>query len=429
MSRGSGRRAAADEVAQHGLRREICRSSSPPIPVRNVPPDGKPDQGSVEVRVERPEQAVTREHVVRDLADDVELVVVLETNPLVEPEVLHDTLLPFRLVRGARPPERRSSQGSAAVALAPRDVGREREHRRRVAAAGEAHEAGWAGDSGSTAARAQRARHQGPPRQASPDVRERAEDESGSDLERRQPCRRASARSAGASARRTTRRHRPARPRARRAPRSRSSALDRDDHVSILPVRRLPPLEHERALETGALRPAQHRQDPASGAGGSGGGAAEARTPGRSTSDRPGRSEVPGVHQAARSDAGSSFRRIISGAGLGARGSRRTPPRRPPLALDRFHSAPRARRRAQRAWRPRRGAARARAPLSFALRYIEVETSTATTSVSISRHDRSSARRWICDISRAPASRAAARAGLPGGRRRSRRRATPRNTG
>jgi hypothetical protein len=50
------------------------------------------------MRVERPEEAVALQALPRHRPDDVQLVTELEAEPVVEPEMSHDLLLPVRLV-------------------------------------------------------------------------------------------------------------------------------------------------------------------------------------------------------------------------------------------------------------------------------------------------------------------------------------------
>ena len=129
------------------LASEICSKLVAADPGQQGAAGREADQRRVEVRVEGPEQAVSREHVLGELADDVELVVVLETSPLVESEMPHDALLPVRLVRQLDRREDVRGRDRKRQPFRARDARRQREHRRGIAAAGEAHEARRAGDS------------------------------------------------------------------------------------------------------------------------------------------------------------------------------------------------------------------------------------------------------------------------------------------
>ncbi len=207
-----------------------------------------PEQRDVEVRVERPEKPVAGECLLRDRPDTVELVVVLETHPLLESEVRDHALLPLRLVRGLDRREAVRRGDRQRKPFATREVRGERENGGRVASAGEADCAGWPlqqAQNGALERQARRLRGVVSDRE----VGSRAEDEARRELEGRQ------VRPSPASARRQSHQlgeRRRVAVRLAVEPRVCGEVdrrpTHRDDHVARRPVRLVPALEHERAL-------------------------------------------------------------------------------------------------------------------------------------------------------------------------------------
>ena len=102
---------------------------------------GRIQKGRVEVDVRRPEDAVAAQDGRRDRADHVQLVVARDPNPVVETQPADDALLPLGLVALGRARHDVRGRHGRRQSLAPRECGREDQHRRGVPPAREAHQA------------------------------------------------------------------------------------------------------------------------------------------------------------------------------------------------------------------------------------------------------------------------------------------------
>ena len=78
--------------------RELPKSSSPPMPVRSVPPSAASSSGTWKWALNGHRSPWRASTCLRHRTDDVECVGVVDPEPVIEPEVTHHELLPVRLV-------------------------------------------------------------------------------------------------------------------------------------------------------------------------------------------------------------------------------------------------------------------------------------------------------------------------------------------